>query len=126
MDGLVAVCDSYYLPIIEDAEESLGSTYKGKKDGTIGKTCALVFYPNEVMLATNPAIPNLRVFKSNKGTWTPIEGGSVLVLYNCTILGSSVRLVVCWTRVEANSLQLETIVLVVSYYGTQNKGNTKI
>ena len=30
------ICDFYKVPIIEDAAESLGATYKGKMSGTIG------------------------------------------------------------------------------------------
>lgn len=36
MDELVEICDAYGVPIIEDAAESLGSTYKGRS-GTFGK-----------------------------------------------------------------------------------------
>lgn len=36
MDELVEICESYGVPIIEDAAESLGSDYKGKKSGTFG------------------------------------------------------------------------------------------
>ena len=35
-DKLKAICDKYDVPIIEDAAESLGATYKGKQTGTIG------------------------------------------------------------------------------------------
>src|SRR5690606_7560697 len=37
MDELMAICNEYDVPVIEDAAESLGSLYKGRKSGTIGK-----------------------------------------------------------------------------------------
>ena len=36
MDELMEICRRYQIPIIEDAAESLGSTYKGKKSGSFG------------------------------------------------------------------------------------------
>ena len=33
----MAICNEYNVPVIEDAAESLGATYKGKQTGTIGK-----------------------------------------------------------------------------------------
>src|SRR5699024_9102593 len=37
MDELVAICDAYGVPIVEDAAESLGSTYKGNMSGSFIK-----------------------------------------------------------------------------------------
>ena len=36
IDKIVALCDTFNIPVIEDAAESLGSTYKGKHTGTFG------------------------------------------------------------------------------------------
>src|SRR5699024_8690263 len=36
IDEIVALCKQYNVPLIEDAAESLGSEYKGKKSGTHG------------------------------------------------------------------------------------------
>lgn len=36
IDEIMEVCNQYELPVIEDAAESLGSTYKGKQTGTFG------------------------------------------------------------------------------------------
>lgn len=49
MDELVAICDSYGVPVIEDAAESLGSTYKGKKSGTFGKYGVYSFNGNKII-----------------------------------------------------------------------------
>lgn len=48
MDELQAVADRYGIPIVEDAAESLGSTYKGRHAGTFGKVAALSFNGNKI------------------------------------------------------------------------------
>ena len=36
-DPLLELCNSYEIPVVEDAAEAMGSTYKGKACGTLGK-----------------------------------------------------------------------------------------
>lgn len=52
MDELVAICDSYGVPVIEDAAESLGSTYKGQKSGTFGKFGIFSFNGNKIITSS--------------------------------------------------------------------------
>ncbi|MGI2327648.1 aminotransferase class I/II-fold pyridoxal phosphate-dependent enzyme [Planococcus sp. YIM B11945] len=49
MDELVALCDKYGVPIVEDAAESLGSFYKGKPSGTFGKFGVFSFNGNKII-----------------------------------------------------------------------------
>lgn len=49
MDQLVSVCKMYNVPIIEDAAESLGSTYKGKASGTFGEFGIYSFNGNKII-----------------------------------------------------------------------------
>ncbi|MDR0796575.1 MAG: LegC family aminotransferase [Tannerella sp.] len=49
LDGLMAVCDKYYLELVEDAAESLGSFYKGKHTGTFGKIGIISFNGNKTI-----------------------------------------------------------------------------
>ncbi|MED1468857.1 aminotransferase class I/II-fold pyridoxal phosphate-dependent enzyme [Bacillus salipaludis] len=49
MDEIVEICNFYQVPIIEDAAESLGSTYKGRKSGTIGKFGVFSFNGNKII-----------------------------------------------------------------------------
>lgn len=49
MDELMAICDSYGIPVIEDAAESLGSSYKGQKSGTFGKFGIYSFNGNKII-----------------------------------------------------------------------------
>lgn len=49
MDEILEICNEYGVPIIEDAAESLGSTYKGKKSGTFGKFGIYSFNGNKII-----------------------------------------------------------------------------
>ncbi len=49
MKELVSVCHRMKIAVIEDATESLGSTYKGKMTGTIGDVGCLSFNGNKVI-----------------------------------------------------------------------------
>lgn len=49
MDEILAICNQYDVPIIEDAAESLGSTYKGKASGTFGKFGIYSFNGNKII-----------------------------------------------------------------------------
>lgn len=48
-DRLKAICDKYNVPIVEDAAESLGATYKGKQTGTIGEIGIYSFNGNKII-----------------------------------------------------------------------------
>ena len=49
MDELLAICASYGVPVVEDAAESLGSSYKGKKSGTFGQFGIFSFNGNKII-----------------------------------------------------------------------------
>ncbi|MFD1929253.1 DegT/DnrJ/EryC1/StrS family aminotransferase [Sporosarcina siberiensis] len=49
MDELLEICNLYDVPMIEDAAESLGSSYKGKKSGTFGKFGIYSFNGNKII-----------------------------------------------------------------------------
>jgi dTDP-4-amino-4,6-dideoxygalactose transaminase len=49
MDEIRSVCNRYEIPLIEDAAESLGSEYKGKKSGTFSKFGILSFNGNKII-----------------------------------------------------------------------------
>ncbi|MGC8074610.1 DegT/DnrJ/EryC1/StrS family aminotransferase, partial [Salmonella enterica] len=52
MDELQEICNTYDVPLIEDAAESLGSTYKGKKSGTFGKYGVFSFNGNKIITSS--------------------------------------------------------------------------
>lgn len=47
-----AICDRYQVPLLEDAAESLGSTYQGKMTGTFGKIGAFSFNGNKIITSS--------------------------------------------------------------------------
>ena len=49
LDELLAICKEHNVPLIEDAAESLGSTYKGKHTGTFGKIGIYSFNGNKII-----------------------------------------------------------------------------
>jgi pyridoxal phosphate-dependent aminotransferase EpsN len=49
MDEILSLCNKYNIPVIEDAAESLGSTYKGKMSGTFGKFGIYSFNGNKII-----------------------------------------------------------------------------
>ncbi|MDE5421906.1 LegC family aminotransferase [Ancylomarina sp. DW003] len=49
IDELIAVCEKYYIEIVEDAAESLGSYYKGKHTGTFARVGILSFNGNKTI-----------------------------------------------------------------------------
>ncbi len=46
---VVAICDEYGIPVVEDAAESLGSYVAGRHTGTFGKLATLSFNGNKVI-----------------------------------------------------------------------------
>ncbi|MFW6347899.1 MAG: DegT/DnrJ/EryC1/StrS family aminotransferase [Cyclonatronaceae bacterium] len=48
-DEILQVCNSYDIPVVEDAAESLGSKYKGRSCGTLGTFSALSFNGNKII-----------------------------------------------------------------------------
>jgi aminotransferase in exopolysaccharide biosynthesis len=62
IDEIVAICNEYNIPVVEDSAESIGSYYKGKHTGTFGKIGILSFNGNKTitsggggMIITNDA-----------------------------------------------------------------------
>lgn len=48
-DEILAIAEKYDIPLIEDAAEALGSTYKGKPCGTLGRFGILSFNGNKII-----------------------------------------------------------------------------
>lgn len=49
IDALQKVCDAYNIVMVEDAAESLGTSYKGKMTGSFGKASAVSFNGNKII-----------------------------------------------------------------------------
>jgi dTDP-4-amino-4,6-dideoxygalactose transaminase len=48
-DAIVPICDAYGVPIVEDAAEALGSSYKGKPCGGFGRIGVFSFNGNKII-----------------------------------------------------------------------------
>lgn len=49
LDPLLAACERYGVPLVEDAAEALGSTYKGRAPGTLGRAGIYSFNGNKII-----------------------------------------------------------------------------
>jgi len=51
-DRINKICNEYNVPVLEDAAEALGASYKGKKAGTLGKFGILSFNGNKIITSS--------------------------------------------------------------------------
>lgn len=51
LNELVKICEKWQIPIVEDAAESLGSTYHGQPTGSLGKLGVFSFNGNKIVTA---------------------------------------------------------------------------
>lgn len=49
LDPILAACDRHGVPVVEDAAEALGSTYKGRTPGTLGRVGIYSFNGNKII-----------------------------------------------------------------------------
>jgi dTDP-4-amino-4,6-dideoxygalactose transaminase len=49
MDTLLPICERYGVPVLEDAAESLGASYKHKSSGTFGRVAVYSFNGNKII-----------------------------------------------------------------------------
>lgn len=49
MDPILAICDRYGVPVVEDAAETVGTLYKGKPSGSFGRIAAYSFNGNKII-----------------------------------------------------------------------------
>lgn len=53
MNEILNICNIYEVPVIEDAAESLGSTYKGRASGTLGELGIYSFNGNKIITTSS-------------------------------------------------------------------------
>jgi dTDP-4-amino-4,6-dideoxygalactose transaminase len=53
MDPILEACGRYNVPVLEDAAEALGATYKGRPAGTLGEVGVFSFNGNKIITTTS-------------------------------------------------------------------------
>lgn len=53
LDEIMAICEKHHVPMIEDAAESLSTTYKGRQTGTFGKFGIFSFNGNKIITTSS-------------------------------------------------------------------------
>ena len=71
LDPILDVCRRYGVPLVEDAAEALGATYKGKAPGTFGRAGVFSFNGNKIITTS---------------------GGGMLVSEDATLIAHAVKL----------------------------------
>src|SRR5690606_19526484 len=49
LDPILEICQKYEIPLIEDAAEALGATYRGRAPGTFGRAGIFSFNGNKII-----------------------------------------------------------------------------
>jgi len=112
MDEILNIARNHNLRIVEDAAQAIGSTYKGKKAGTVGELGCFSFFPSKNLGAYGDAgavvtndedladkIRMLRVHGSRKKYYHETVGyNSRLDTFQAAILDAKLRRLDNWTK----------------------------
>lgn len=92
-DEIKKICDNYEVPIIEDAAESLGATYKDKNSGTIGKVGVFSFNGNKIITTSGGGmLVSDDVEMLNKARFLATQAKDKAVHYQHSTVGYNYRL----------------------------------
>lgn len=93
MDELIALCDKYEVPVVEDAAESLGSYYKGKPSGSFGKFGIFSFNGNKIITTSGGGMllsNDVEALKQSRFLAT--QARDTAVHYQHSVMGYNYRL----------------------------------
>ena len=93
MDKLKEICDKYNVPIIEDAAESLGATYKGRQTGTIGDYGIYSFNGNKIITTSGGGmIVSNNLDKIKEAKFLSTQAKENVPYYHHNIIGYNYRM----------------------------------
>jgi dTDP-4-amino-4,6-dideoxygalactose transaminase len=92
-DLLVPICEEFEVPLIEDAAESLGATYKGRPAGTLGTAAAFSFNGNKIITTSGGGAFVCRdVEQADRVRYLSTQARQPAVHYEHTDVGFNYRL----------------------------------
>jgi pyridoxal phosphate-dependent aminotransferase EpsN len=93
MDAIRDVCRRHDVPILEDAAEALGATYKGNPAGSMGEVAAFSFNGNKIVTTTGGGmLVALRKAWVDKARFWSTQARDPGVAYHHTELGYNYRM----------------------------------
>ncbi|QDQ01320.1 aminotransferase class I/II-fold pyridoxal phosphate-dependent enzyme [Lysinibacillus fusiformis] len=93
MDELLSICEPYGVPIVEDAAESLGSSYKEKKSGTFGKFGVFSFNGNKIVTTSGGGmLVSDDVEALQRATFLATQARDVAKHYQHSVVGYNYRM----------------------------------
>jgi len=93
MDPILEACRHYGVPILEDAAEALGATYKGRPAGTLGDVGVFSFNGNKVITTTGGGmlIAQKREWRDKARFWST-QARDPGIAYEHTEMGYNYRM----------------------------------
>jgi dTDP-4-amino-4,6-dideoxygalactose transaminase len=93
IDEILAISSNYGIPIVEDAAEALGSTYKGRKCGTFGDFGVLSFNGNKIITTSGGGalVCNTKEIR-DRATFIATQARDIAVHYEHSELGYNYRM----------------------------------
>ncbi|WP_275980182.1 DegT/DnrJ/EryC1/StrS family aminotransferase [Halalkalibacter alkaliphilus] len=93
MDEIVSLCRAYQVPMIEDAAESLGSSYKGKPSGTFGEFGIYSFNGNKIITTSGGGMLVSNNFEAlQKARFLATQARDQAIHYQHSVLGYNYRM----------------------------------
>jgi dTDP-4-amino-4,6-dideoxygalactose transaminase len=92
-DRIVALCAEYAVPVIEDAAEALGATYKGRPAGTLGDSGIFSFNGNKIITTSGGgAFMSPSTAVADRVRYLATQARQSVVHYEHTDIGFNYRL----------------------------------